>query len=85
MIRHLKSGQSAEAKAESSAQVRSTVGNREISFMTNRGDDRNRGGSNRTRHDFFIECPKVFDRAAAAPDYDYIDPAVFTCACVMLI
>src|SRR5438876_7376443 len=53
------------------AQVGGKVGNREISFMADGGDYRNRRVADRARHGFFVESPKVFDRTAAAPYDDY--------------
>ena len=60
------------------AQVGGKVGDRKISFMADGGDYRNRRVADRARHGFFVESPKVFDRTAAAPYDDYVDPAVVT-------
>src|SRR5258707_2887850 len=67
------------------AQVGGKVGDRKISFMADGRDHRNRRVADRARHSLFIESPKVFDRAAAAPYDHYIDPVVVTPARVMFI
>src|SRR5258708_31047488 len=60
------------------AQVGGKVGDRKIGFMADGRDHRNRRVADRAGNSLFIESPKVFDRAAAAPYDHYIDPVVVT-------
>src|SRR5260370_11755729 len=56
--------------------------------MTDDGDHWNNRVADRAGHSFFIESPEVFDPTSAAPDDDYVDPAVVTSAqraCVMIV
>ena len=55
------------------AQVRNVVANGGVDFVTDSADDRHRAGTDRTRHDFFIEGPQVFQRAAPANQQNDID------------
>ena len=48
------------------ANVRDEIGDGEIGFMADTGDDGNFGIKNRASDDFFVEGPEVFDGAAAA-------------------
>ena len=48
------------------APVGHEVGDREVGFVPDSGDDRNRACANRPRHDLFVESPQVLDAAAAA-------------------
>ena len=53
--------------------------------MTDCGDHWNHRSANSARHQLFVESPEIFDRAAAATDDDYIDPAFLTDARVMFV
>jgi hypothetical protein len=44
------------------------VGNREVGFVTDAADHRQRTGADRPRHGLVVECPEVFDAAATAAD-----------------
>src|SRR2546421_1021889 len=55
------------------AQVSGKVSNREVSLMPNSRDDWNCRCPNRACDRFFIERPKVFNRATAAADNQDVD------------
>ena len=55
------------------AHVGGPVGNREIGFMANTGHHRQRTRGNRARHRLVVECPQVFDRAAATAHDQYFN------------
>src|SRR5262245_51740960 len=56
------------------AQIGDEIGNRDISFMSDRGNRRYWTARDRTRRDLLVECPQIFNRAATTPDDYYIDP-----------
>src|SRR2546430_14903887 len=60
------------------AHVGDKIGDCEISFVADGGDDRNRGAANRARNYLFIKSPEVFDGSAAASDNDYVYPVIRT-------
>src|SRR5437879_12602341 len=53
--------------------------------MTDCGDHRNHRRANSARHHLFVESPEIFNRATAATDDDYVDPALLTHARVMFV
>ena len=48
------------------------IGNGEIDLMADAADDRQLAGRNRARHDFLVERPQIFQRAAAATDDQHV-------------
>jgi hypothetical protein len=54
------------------AQVGRKIGDGEIGFMADAGDDGDRRGVDGAGNAFFIEGPEVFDAAAAATDDDRV-------------
>ena len=58
------------------AHVGDEIGDGEISFVANGGNNRNRGSSNRAGNDLLVKSPKVFDGPAAAPYDHHIDPGI---------
>ena len=48
------------------AQVRDEVRDREIGFVADAGDDRDRRCDDRPRQDLFVERPQILERPAAA-------------------
>src|SRR6267143_866903 len=55
------------------AKIGHEIGNSEIDFMPNSGDDRNGHISDRARDDLFVELPQIFHASAAARDHDKVD------------
>jgi hypothetical protein len=55
------------------AQIGREVGDCEINFVSDGGDNRNSRGGDGAGDDFFIERPEIFNAAAAAPDDQNID------------
>ena len=60
--------------------ISSEIGNREVSFVTNAANDRNRTGADGTCHGFIIERPKIFNTAATPTDNQHIALPAITCA-----
>jgi hypothetical protein len=54
------------------AQVGGEVGDREIDFVADRGDDGDRAGADRARDRFVVERPQVFERAAAPREQEHV-------------
>jgi hypothetical protein len=54
----------------SRAMIRGEIGNREVGFMPDAGHDRDLAGPDRSCNRLVVECPQVFQAAAAAGDND---------------
>ena len=54
-----------------SADVRDKIRNGEIALMAYSGDHRNFRCDDRSRHDFFVEGPQIFQRPAASRENNY--------------
>ena len=52
--------------------VRDEVGDGEIRFVADAGDHGNERRRNRARNDLFVECPQIFERAAAASEDQHV-------------
>ena len=52
--------------------VGNEIGDREIGFVADAADDRDRAGGDRARHAFVVERPQVFERAAAAREDQHV-------------
>ncbi len=61
------------ARRGGGAQVRTEVGDREIDFMSDAGDDRHARAGDGPGHNLFVEGPEIFYRPAAATEDDEID------------
>ncbi len=55
-----------------SAQVGHKIGDGEIGFVSHAGDHRHSGSGNRAGDSFLVECPEVFERAAAAGEDHHV-------------
>jgi hypothetical protein len=53
------------------ADISNKIGNGEIALVANAGDYRNFRRDNCAHNYFFVECPQIFERAAAPRDNDY--------------
>ena len=62
------------------AQVGGEVGEAEIGFMADRGDDRHRRGGDRAHQMLVVERPQVLERAAAAGQQQHVVAAAGRCA-----
>src|SRR5580704_3051772 len=56
-----------------SAQVGDKIGDGEIGFVADAGDDRNYGFGNRAGNRLFVESPQIFERASAAGQNQHVD------------
>ena len=54
------------------AEIRREIADSEIRLVTDCRDNRDIARRNSASHFFFVKSPKLFDRAAAAPDYEHI-------------
>ena len=55
------------------AQVGDEIGDGEIGFVADAGDDGNYGFGNRAGHRLFVESPQIFERASAAGQNQHVD------------
>src|SRR5207253_2626871 len=56
-----------------SADIGNKIGDSEIGFVADAGDDRDFGSEDGARDDFFVEGPQIFHGAAAAREDEHVD------------
>ena len=55
------------------ANVGNQIGQRDVDFMSHRRNDRNARSGDGPQDDLFVECPQIFQAAAAASDDEHVD------------